>query len=197
MPSTSEDVNVARHKRRRKALSCLECRRRKVKCDRKYPCCNRCQESGDIVTCTYTNEGRRAQDDDGSQSGDEEVEELVHMTSKAVYLNTPASTVTPSAHVQSYDLPESVSSTLRIQARKIAHLEQRLAVLEATPAQVLTDIAQSRVLSEFNIVHPKSLDHDAGRSEVMLFGGKGFKTRYHGTSSPFSTLVHVRFCEFV
>ena len=38
-------------KRRRPALSCIECRRRKVKCDRNFPC-NHCVSSKH-VSCTY------------------------------------------------------------------------------------------------------------------------------------------------
>src|ERR1700749_211385 len=38
-------------KRRRLALSCVACRRRKVKCDRTYPTCVRCQKAG--ATCDY------------------------------------------------------------------------------------------------------------------------------------------------
>lgn len=38
-------------KRRRLALSCVACRRRKVKCDRTFPTCLRCQKAN--VTCDY------------------------------------------------------------------------------------------------------------------------------------------------
>ena len=38
-------------KRRRLALSCVACRARKVKCDRTYPTCVRCQKGA--VTCDY------------------------------------------------------------------------------------------------------------------------------------------------
>lgn len=40
-------------KRRRHQLSCTECRRRKLKCDRSVPC-DRCQKSGTAEICTYT-----------------------------------------------------------------------------------------------------------------------------------------------
>ena len=46
------DVNASR-KRRRPALACEECRRRKIKCDKKTPC-NQCAKSKSVtVTCTY------------------------------------------------------------------------------------------------------------------------------------------------
>lgn len=40
-------------KRKRKALSCFDCRRRKLKCDREYPTCSRCQKAGQADTCSY------------------------------------------------------------------------------------------------------------------------------------------------
>jgi hypothetical protein len=44
-------VAVPPRKRRRPALSCVECRRRKIKCDRRTPC-NHCVQLK-ITTCTY------------------------------------------------------------------------------------------------------------------------------------------------
>jgi hypothetical protein len=44
-------VTLPPRKRRRPALSCFECRRRKIKCDRNLPCSN-CRQSK-RVTCTY------------------------------------------------------------------------------------------------------------------------------------------------
>ncbi|RDW58451.1 hypothetical protein BP5796_12381 [Coleophoma crateriformis] len=44
------------HKRRRSALSCVECRRRKIKCDRNSPC-SHCRQSRGI-TCIYSGRGR-------------------------------------------------------------------------------------------------------------------------------------------
>ncbi|KAL8243564.1 hypothetical protein R6Q59_009822 [Mikania micrantha] len=40
-------------KRQRLALSCVDCRRRKVKCDRTYPICIRCQKGGSADSCLY------------------------------------------------------------------------------------------------------------------------------------------------
>lgn len=44
------DINPTPKKRRRPALACVECRRRKVKCDRNLPCRRCVQNSAD---CTY------------------------------------------------------------------------------------------------------------------------------------------------
>ena len=41
-------------KRPRPVLSCLECRRKKLKCDRLLPC-QQCQKSGKATLCAYSN----------------------------------------------------------------------------------------------------------------------------------------------
>lgn len=48
-------------KRRRPALSCEQCRRRKVRCDREMPC-GPCTKSHDPLDCEYVNEGKVAID---------------------------------------------------------------------------------------------------------------------------------------
>jgi Fungal Zn(2)-Cys(6) binuclear cluster domain len=45
------DIAVPPRKRRRPALSCVECRRRKIKCDRRMPC-SHCMELKSTI-CTY------------------------------------------------------------------------------------------------------------------------------------------------
>ena len=39
--------------RRRPAFSCVPCHRRKLKCDREYPACERCRKSGHSHDCIY------------------------------------------------------------------------------------------------------------------------------------------------
>ncbi|KAK4240411.1 hypothetical protein C8A03DRAFT_13237 [Achaetomium macrosporum] len=51
VPSQTADETVVVKKRRRPALACEQCRRRKVKCDRVSPC-GPCQRSG-LEVCTY------------------------------------------------------------------------------------------------------------------------------------------------
>lgn len=40
-------------KRRRRTMACTQCRSRKLKCDREYPTCGRCQKSRTPNNCTY------------------------------------------------------------------------------------------------------------------------------------------------
>ncbi|PYI07567.1 hypothetical protein BO78DRAFT_312754 [Aspergillus sclerotiicarbonarius CBS 121057] len=40
-------------KRRRRTMACMQCRSRKLRCDREYPVCGRCQKSKTPSKCTY------------------------------------------------------------------------------------------------------------------------------------------------
>lgn len=51
--STRSDTTMQGTKRKRLVLSCLECRRRKMKCDRQMPTCSRCLEIGQAGLCKY------------------------------------------------------------------------------------------------------------------------------------------------
>jgi hypothetical protein len=46
-----QETNLPIRKRRRPALSCIECRRRKIKCDRNHPC-NHCKQTKTAI-CVY------------------------------------------------------------------------------------------------------------------------------------------------
>lgn len=49
-PPTSEPRT---RKRRRRTVACLQCRSRKLKCDREYPTCSRCLKGKNPGECTY------------------------------------------------------------------------------------------------------------------------------------------------
>ncbi|KZT21140.1 hypothetical protein NEOLEDRAFT_789239 [Neolentinus lepideus HHB14362 ss-1] len=50
--SDSEEQGPPKKKRRRQALSCTECKRRKIKCDRAQPC-GPCSRRGEIAKCQW------------------------------------------------------------------------------------------------------------------------------------------------
>lgn len=43
-------------KRRRRTMACVQCRSRKLRCDRKLPMCSRCESSKTAINCTYEKE---------------------------------------------------------------------------------------------------------------------------------------------
>lgn len=50
-PSHAAEQRV--RKRRRRTMACTQCRSRKIRCDREYPICGRCQKSKTPANCTY------------------------------------------------------------------------------------------------------------------------------------------------
>ncbi|KAF2208540.1 hypothetical protein CERZMDRAFT_70778, partial [Cercospora zeae-maydis SCOH1-5] len=48
-----DGLGGSERKRRRKVLSCYDCRRRKLQCDRAMPACGRCTKAGQAAHCLY------------------------------------------------------------------------------------------------------------------------------------------------
>jgi hypothetical protein len=86
-------------KRRRPALSCAECRRRKVKCDRNNPC-GPCM-AYKSPTCTYTDPPATA------SRASQQSQKSNHTTSTSV-----SNISTPSTHQSSTQVPNSVEKHL-------------------------------------------------------------------------------------
>ena len=55
-----QSVAGSKRKRRRKVLSCYDCRRKKMQCDRQSPACGRCIQVGRADTCLYIDEDHAA-----------------------------------------------------------------------------------------------------------------------------------------
>lgn len=182
-------------KRKRKAFSCYDCRRRKLKCDREHPACSRCRKSGHADTCRY-----------GSGPGDEEDEESVENGDQTA---TPATAPNHSAAViqnsrPSKYLSNGTSERSSGQTRRIAQLEHRLAMLEGkgTGPPALTGRLDPAIpVKSLASTEPKNADSAKREvlgmlkgkpdSEPMIFRKKGFKTQYYGTSHLATYLVHV------
>ena len=84
--SEKADFALPLRKRRRPALSCVECRRRKIKCDRNDPC-NHCKQSPG-VSCVYSKN--------------------IHPASGNRRQSAP-NLLTPSATFQNLETPETIS----------------------------------------------------------------------------------------
>src|SRR2546421_2065475 len=125
-----DDFHPSERKRRRKALSCYDCRRRKLRCDRDYPSCSRCQKAGQADSCIYESDPPEPK-----EHGDGEKPELgatVTAFETGRIIPTASNTqpsIEPSSTLDRHFTDVS-SSKLVLQARRIAQLESRLASLE-------------------------------------------------------------------
>jgi hypothetical protein len=163
-------------KRRRLALSCVTCRRRKVKCDREEPVCVRCQKGG--AECLYV-----------------PYEEDLEGTTLAKRANSwaedaedwnEASKATESQRSQ--HLSEAPKKRRHGDSVEIQRLEKKIADLEA-----LTRATEARPNLSYptpnSIVLPKCGQNSMNDLEQMLLRGRGFKTQYFGPSHPASILT--------
>lgn len=160
-------------KRKRKTFSCLECRRRKLRCDRSQPSCSRCrtQESA----CTYAfppdSEPPRSESDKHSGPGRD--------------LPTPTSshTIATPPHGRNPNIEAT-----------------RDPVLQATQSQgtwgLLSDQAATNLITHERpaimsdtqqLLEPEQ----PPKKENVIFRGKNFRTQYYGGSNPTSLIGDV------
>ncbi|KAE8158038.1 hypothetical protein BDV40DRAFT_276834 [Aspergillus tamarii] len=56
VPDPEPQLEQRVRKRRRRTMACVQCRSRKLRCDRKLPMCSRCESSKTAINCTYEKE---------------------------------------------------------------------------------------------------------------------------------------------
>lgn len=184
--STPEKSHTEDRKRKRDVLSCLDCRRRKLKCDRCYPACSRCVKGGVAASCTY--KGFHEDNDGNLDESDGRIQKRARGPFDAPPPNRPASVgreIVPGDFMHS----ASIFST---QSRIIKSLENRLATLESMLTQPST-IENLRLEGPHSIATMSKLETRGARGpETHLFKGRGVRTQFYGPSNPTSLLAHVR-----
>lgn len=164
-------------KRRRIALSCLECRRRRVKCDRTEPACIRCQKRGSANSCKYV----------PYEDLDEEAQDEKQLArSESVDIRKPSEeTITSNStnHVS-----KSTSNLPGVGAQQLdglARSEQHPAGLDAEPESVRFGLPTpaSAAMEQPSTASPSE------NSQQNLLRGKGFKTQFYGPSHYASILL--------
>lgn len=172
-------------KRRRAALSCLDCKRRKLKCDRTYPC-SRCQKRGHPQTCTYENAllgpGESLVDgfpkilaNSTCAPGDlpEPMPRPGHTDGSHNTSNTSASdpgalheAASRSAHIESSG---GLSFTVQAQADRILQLENRVIGLEGIMVRHPTGPAGAQGWDRKLLAHQSALDPSVLSTSSTLY----------------------------
>jgi hypothetical protein len=162
-PEGHDGSSQQRTSKKRKVLSCYACRNRKMKCDRVYPVCGRCQKTGRADQCTY----------------DPRLLEESHVNGGAHADGGPSFTLTerPADGNPSTETPDALQWIIRTQERRIAMLEQKLA------AKI-----SSKNPSQYEDIVPGEPEI----KEEFMFRGNGFKTVFHGATSLMSMISRVR-----
>lgn len=149
-------------KRRRKVLSCMDCRRRKVQCDRALPVCGRCEKAGKL--CSY-------EDDSSPQQ--------VSSGQNLPFVSRPQSVTI------SKDVWDDMMARLLQQERIIGQLQAGSHISPATPATVSIATPHTHGASE-----TPGASNDFAK-EAILFRGKGFKSFYYGPTDARSAMTLV------
>ena len=187
-PSPPEDTPAS--KRRRIAFSCLDCRRRKLRCDRLFPSCSRCQKGGYPESCTY--------DSEAVEPASTRPERETKRTGNFSTVNSHEATRTlprlPSM-IQSVAADEGEersprrhsdanTASLYAQEERIRQLEYRIIGLErAAHGARYPELPQVGFQIHSN--------PGASTTETLIFRGKNFKTQFYGASHHTSYLSHV------
>lgn len=187
-------------KRRRLALSCVACRRRKVKCGRETPSCVRCVRSGNGDKCQYvayddkTGSYQTPTDDESPENQNftrvddwQDEAEIYHRSSKAAAA-AAAANLENLDRMTAYTVPHKRPAA----QRSIEELRDRVVDLET-----YVRAAGSRPISSekyLGLGHPAGPGHatftDAMQDyERSLLRGKSFKTQYFGPSHGASLLL--------
>lgn len=183
-PSSPNDARSS--KRRRIALACLDCRRRKLRCDRIYPACTRCQKGGHASSCTYDAGAVETNVADGSN---QKPQLSTNGYQESERLGVSRNMASPASFVHQYALDTDESALAGLRAH-IYRLENRIVGLEKA-AHAPQEHPRPRFIDK-DCIH-RSDSRDAGiaerqEKELMMFRGKSFKTQFYGASHHFSYL---------
>ncbi|KAI1618171.1 hypothetical protein EDD37DRAFT_257680 [Exophiala viscosa] len=179
-------------KRRRLALSCVACRKRKVKCDRTYPTCVRCQKGA--VACDYVSytskNGEALSTPDDENPHLRRDSSVASWTEEAHVWHSRAKARDDQARTQEDVVNPSTQSKNPPTPKPLQELQERVLELET---HIRT--AGRRLPPSLQFPSEKLLPAIAGGApaeqdlERALLRGRAFKTQYFGPSHGASILL--------
>ncbi|KAH7347863.1 hypothetical protein B0T11DRAFT_292016 [Plectosphaerella cucumerina] len=181
-------------KRQRVRLSCLECRRRKLSCDRGYPC-QRCIKSGTPDRCTYeTKSGIVMNASSGVPPAFAQLDPRRHGTvGSGIGIGGDFSAAPRDTDAGVFREAVKDHDRIRRLELEVAQLKQQLtshssvsfdgSTVAATnsPLTHKDEVPESPSDPEADTVHPACYGYaDNEKAEMRFFRGKEFRTRYFG-----------------
>lgn len=188
MDASPSELKIKKRKRRA-VLSCNDCRRRKLKCDRELPC-NRCINGGIANACAYGHENDSTLADVlTSNAARETTETSLKVTEPPVMKNSLTEKLTKSP------VQPSATASDNLREEYIERLERRVASLEAHLATLTGVTGSQPLLSKVQQADPAA--RESTSQLLSLFKGEGFRTFAYGPTSPITIVVHVSFVELL
>ncbi|CAK3941252.1 C6 zinc finger domain-containing [Lecanosticta acicola] len=161
-------------KRRRKVLSCYDCRRRKLQCDRALPACGRCTKTGQAANCLYL--------EDASDAPIREPD-LQHTS-------TAGSGRHPALHGHLIR-PIGVTAPTGDLLSRLEFQDGRIKQLEAALAAAGQSVKLSRLPPTPEPMHGGVGTAPVLDRETTLLRGKSFKTQFHGDTHPGALIARI------
>lgn len=181
-------------KRKRKTLSCYECRRRKLKCDREEPSCSRCRKAGQPELCSYVYDvsSLSAKPPSSNTPG------LLPLSSSvSQQLDPSPHGVPPRNHFARSSAPRLAPQFLDISGKEYAPSTLQAAQNQGTwqllgHVSMATNGAEARPAISADTTDVAAGSQDSIPKETVIFRGENFRTQYYGGSNPTSSIAHVR-----
>ncbi|KAF2012783.1 hypothetical protein BU24DRAFT_465141 [Aaosphaeria arxii CBS 175.79] len=168
----------SKKRKQRATLSCFDCRRRKLKCDRELPC-RRCIKGDVASSCHYEQEKAPTR---AKRAGTDQT--YVHDGLPLPPLLTGSSRPQTVASPQSDGSTPILPTSNQFLCDKIASLEERLASF-TSHSQRIRSVSGQR-LSDPQERH----DEDPNTPLAPLFKGHDYRTFMFGTSCPMTIVAH-------
>lgn len=185
-------------KRRRLALSCVACRRRKVKCDRTFPTCTRCQRGN--VSCDYVSYTGKSDDtiptpgsEESSNPQRDREQSVNSWTEDAnIWQTRSKQHANARAHPEADATMTNPALASRPPTRSLLELQERVFELETyVRAAGSRPVSSEKYLGMGHPIWPGTSQNQGSVQdhERALLRGKGFKTQYFGPSHPAGILL--------
>ncbi|KAF3400926.1 hypothetical protein DPV78_006061 [Talaromyces pinophilus] len=179
-------------KRKRKTLSCYECRRRKLKCDREEPSCSRCRKAGQPELCSYVYDvsSLSANPQSSNTPG------LLPLSSSVSQQLDPSPRgVPPRDHFAHSSAPRVAPQFLDISGKEYAPSTLQAAQNQGTwqllgHVSMATNGAEARPAISADTTNVAAGSQDSIPKETVIFRGENFRTQYYGGSNPTSSIAH-------
>ncbi|KAI5365453.1 hypothetical protein Slin15195_G049910 [Septoria linicola] len=169
----SPDAGDRDRKRRRKVLSCYDCRRRKLQCDRALPACGRCTKAGQAANCLYLEDATDApiREEPLITPGAHKLAPFYGHSTRPIGATAPSG---------------DLLSRLEYQDGRIKQLEVALVKAAGAPGGKVPptpeSLAGGGALENLVPVQDR---------ETTLLRGKAFKTQFHGNTHPGALIARI------
>jgi hypothetical protein len=172
------NTNSTKRRRQRAVLSCNDCRRRKLRCDRLAPC-DRCIKGGTADTCAY-----------GSESHDTAPEDHPEPSKKKYRQRQKPSIADPAEALESETNlgRDDDGQQDTAPAGRLEKLERDIALLQQ---RVPTNIHGAKDQVEFLGSSPDLKGISRSSAVMGMLKGRGYGTHFYGASSAMSIIAQV------